>query len=226
MLEHQLREEFNRWAEAGRGDEMEQSHLPIVEPMLALIEFKPQDKVLDVGCGTGWLVRRIAPLVSAGLGGGNGCLRCHAGAGGVAERPTAQCRLRARGSGCDSLGERLLYQGPLRRVRLLLARPRARPPRNLPSALTGRLGLDSHQLLPRQSALPPMGRVVEGADPFVLRRRSGQSFSGKRDSTTVANRRIPDRSPTADVYTGRWFRDAEQMRNFKQEGALLLHARR
>jgi SAM-dependent methyltransferase len=38
----------------------------------------------------------------------------------------------------------------------------------------------------------------------------------------VAYRRIPDRSPTADAYTGRWFRDAEQMRNFKKEGALLL----
>jgi hypothetical protein len=48
--EHHLREEFNRWAEAGRGDEMEQTHLPIVEPMLALIEFKSQDRVLDVGC--------------------------------------------------------------------------------------------------------------------------------------------------------------------------------
>ena len=65
-LEHQLREEFNRWAEAGRGDEMEKTHLPIVEPMLALIEFDPRDKVLDVGCGTGWLVRRMARLVSAG----------------------------------------------------------------------------------------------------------------------------------------------------------------
>jgi SAM-dependent methyltransferase len=69
-LKHHLREEFNRWAEAGRGDEMEQTHLPIVEPMLALIEFKPHDKVLDGGWGTGWLVRRIAPLVSAGLAAG------------------------------------------------------------------------------------------------------------------------------------------------------------
>jgi len=69
-LEHQLREEFNRWAEAGRGDEMETHHLPIVEPMLALIEFKPHDKVLEVGCGTGWLIRRMATLVSAGLAAG------------------------------------------------------------------------------------------------------------------------------------------------------------
>src|SRR5271157_6138310 len=70
LREHELREEFNRWAEAGRGDAMEETHLPIVEPMLALIEFKPHDRVLDVGCGTGWLVRRMASLVSAGLAAG------------------------------------------------------------------------------------------------------------------------------------------------------------
>jgi SAM-dependent methyltransferase len=70
LLEDHFREEFNRWAEAGRGEVMEQQHLPIVEPMLALIEFNPQDKVLDVGCGTGWLAHRIAPLVSAGLAAG------------------------------------------------------------------------------------------------------------------------------------------------------------
>jgi len=34
-----LREEFNRWAEAGRGEEMEDNHLPIVVPMLKLMEF-------------------------------------------------------------------------------------------------------------------------------------------------------------------------------------------
>jgi len=31
-----------------------------------------------------------------------------------------------------------------------------------------------------------------------------------------------DRS-VAEVYTGRWFRDAEQLRAFKAEGALLIH---
>jgi len=38
----------------------------------------------------------------------------------------------------------------------------------------------------------------------------------------VSHRRIPDRSPSPEVYTGRWFRDAEQMRRFKAEGALLV----
>ena len=38
----------------------------------------------------------------------------------------------------------------------------------------------------------------------------------------VAHRRIPDKSPTPDVYQGRWFRDSEQLRLFKREGALLI----
>ena len=43
--ELKLREEFNRWAETGRGEEMEESHLPIVEPTLALMNLQPDDRV-------------------------------------------------------------------------------------------------------------------------------------------------------------------------------------
>jgi hypothetical protein len=39
----------------------------------------------------------------------------------------------------------------------------------------------------------------------------------------AAHRRIVDSTPTPEVYTGRWFRDAEQLRAFKREGALLVH---
>jgi len=42
----------------------------------------------------------------------------------------------------------------------------------------------------------------------------------------VIHQRIPDRSPTPEVYSGRWFRDAEQMRLFKAEGALLVTGRK
>src|SRR5712664_3531085 len=53
-----LREEFNRWAEAGRGAEMELDHLPITLPVLEKMRLAPTDNVLDVGCGAGWLSRR------------------------------------------------------------------------------------------------------------------------------------------------------------------------
>jgi hypothetical protein len=39
----------------------------------------------------------------------------------------------------------------------------------------------------------------------------------------VAHERIVDRSPSPEAYTGRWFSDADQLRAFKSEGALLIH---
>src|SRR5579862_8854090 len=61
-----LRDEFNRWAEAGRGEGMEQDHLPIVLPVLARMQLKPDDNVLDVGCGAGWLSSLLAEQVPEG----------------------------------------------------------------------------------------------------------------------------------------------------------------
>ncbi len=61
-----LREEFNRWAEAGRGEGMERDHLPITLPVIEKMQLSPTDNVLDVGCGTGWLSRRLAQFVPEG----------------------------------------------------------------------------------------------------------------------------------------------------------------
>jgi SAM-dependent methyltransferase len=40
----------------------------------------------------------------------------------------------------------------------------------------------------------------------------------------VAYERVVDPSPSPEEYTGRWFRDAAQLRAFKAQGALLIHA--
>ena len=64
-LEH-LRDEFNRWAEAGRGEGMEQEHLPIVLPVLDRMGIEPDDNVLDLGCGAGWLSRLLSEQLPEG----------------------------------------------------------------------------------------------------------------------------------------------------------------
>src|SRR5258708_31776428 len=64
--DHRLQQEFNRWAAAGRGDEMEGHHSDITEQTIALMDLRSADRVLDLGCGTGWASRRLARLVPEG----------------------------------------------------------------------------------------------------------------------------------------------------------------
>src|SRR5258708_29373065 len=64
--DQKLQQEFNRWAAAGRGDEMESHHSDITEQTIALMDLRSADRVLDLGCGTGWASRRLARLVPEG----------------------------------------------------------------------------------------------------------------------------------------------------------------
>ena len=66
MTDLTIRAEFNQWAAAGRGEEMEDHHLPIALPVLELMRIEPQDAILDLVCGSGWLSRRLARLVAQG----------------------------------------------------------------------------------------------------------------------------------------------------------------
>src|SRR5271165_1299441 len=64
--DERLRQEFNRWAEQGRGEEMENHHISITEQTLALMGLKPGQRVLDLGCGAGWATRLIARVIGTG----------------------------------------------------------------------------------------------------------------------------------------------------------------
>ncbi len=68
--DERLKHEFNRWADEGRGEEMERHHIPITEPVLAMMNLHTADRVLDLGCGAGWATRRLA-LACRCLGGCN-----------------------------------------------------------------------------------------------------------------------------------------------------------
>jgi arsenite methyltransferase len=61
-----LQEEFNRWAEAGEGEKMRSHHLDITEKTIRLMDLRPGERVLDLGCGSGWATRLLARLVGDG----------------------------------------------------------------------------------------------------------------------------------------------------------------
>lgn len=61
-----LQQEFNRWAEAGEGPKMEQHHLDITEKTIRLMDLRPGERILDLGCGSGWATRLLARMVGEG----------------------------------------------------------------------------------------------------------------------------------------------------------------
>ena len=64
--DEKLQLEFNRWAEAGEGEKMENHHLDITEKTLRLMDLRPGERVLDLGCGSGWATRLLSRLVGDG----------------------------------------------------------------------------------------------------------------------------------------------------------------
>ena len=67
--DERLQQEFNRWAERGEGPKMENHHLDITEKTMRRMGLRPGERVLDLGCGSGWATRLLARLVSDGPAG-------------------------------------------------------------------------------------------------------------------------------------------------------------
>jgi ubiquinone/menaquinone biosynthesis C-methylase UbiE len=61
--QQQLRAEFNQWQARGKGASMARHHRAITERAIAAMRLQPGDRVLDLGCGSGWASRLLAPHV-------------------------------------------------------------------------------------------------------------------------------------------------------------------
>ena len=62
--DEKLQQEFNRWAEQGEGPKMENHHLDITEKTMRRMDLRAGERVLDLGCGSGWATRLLARLVA------------------------------------------------------------------------------------------------------------------------------------------------------------------
>ena len=220
-----LREEFNRWAEAGRGEGMEQDHLPITLPVLEKMQLATADNVLDVGCGAGWLSRRLAKLVPQGR---------------VVGMDVSDEMIRhARRASADF--ENLMFvTGEVEEIPWE------------PNFFSDAISVESSYYWPDPAAgIREMFRVLKpGGSAWILinyyrdnphchqwgdllavkthllSAEEWSEFFRAAGFGNVQHERIADPSPTPEVYTGRWFRDATQLRAFKAEGALLVHGKK
>ncbi len=60
--EHKLAQEFDRWAHDGTDRAMERGHGRFTDVALASWDLRAEHRVVDVGCGNGWAVRRCIAL--------------------------------------------------------------------------------------------------------------------------------------------------------------------
>ncbi len=217
-----LREEFNRWAEAGRGEGMEHDHLPVVLPALALMDLQPDENVLDVGCGSGWLSRLVAQRVTTGRVVGMD----------ISDEMVRQARKASAGlehvmfvlGGADEIPWDAQFFTRVVSVESAYYWPEpAKGLREIFRVLRegGKAWIlinyyrDNPHCHQWGAKLPVPAHLLSAEEWASLFRAAGFA--------EVAHRRIPDPTPAPDVYTGRWFRDAAELTAFRAEGALLVH---
>ncbi len=227
--DEQMRREFNEWAEAGKGEEMEQHHISITQQTLALMGLKPGEKVLDLGCGAGWACRLLAQLVGGGERPGQVV--------GLDVSDEMIRRARANSTEFDNVlfvvgsalqipweenffdkmlsVESFYYYADQDRALDELFRVLA-PKGELYILIN--LYKNNHYSLRWVEELKVPVQVRSEQEYIELLRDHGYQ--------DVRAQRMPDLTPTPDEYTGRWFKDAEELRDFKRIGALLLIARK
>ena len=220
-----LREEFNRWAEAGRGDGMEQDHLPITLPVLQKMGLAAGDNVLDVGCGSGWLARRISKLVPQG-----------------------------RVVGMDVSDEmiRIARRNSIDHHNILFVTGEVAEIPWEPNFFNHAISVESAYYWPDLAAgardihrvMRPQGSAwilinyyrdnpychqwgaLLAIPTHLLSAQDWTELFRKAGFAQVSTERVADPSPSPETYTGKWFRDAAELRAFKAEGALLIRAQK
>jgi arsenite methyltransferase len=217
-----LREEFNRWAEAGRGEGMEQDHLPIVLPVLDRMHLQPDDNVLDLGCGAGWLSNLLAEQVPEGRVVGidvsdemirharrrNARLENVLSVVGEAEQIPWDAGFFTHAISVESA---YYWPDPARAAAELL--------RVLREGGSAWIVMNYYRDNPHShqwgDILTVPAHLLSAEQWAALLRDAG--FAG------VVHEQIPDPTPAPEIYSGRWFRDAAQLRAFREAGALLVH---
>src|SRR3989440_3259715 len=226
--DEKLQQEFNRWAAAGEGPKMENHHLDIAAKTIRKMELRPGERVLDLGCGSGWATRLLARLVGDGPNGFGQVVGLD-----VSDEMVRQARQASKDF------ENILYVwGSAQQIPW---------EENFFDKV---LSVESFYYYPDQDralaelfrVLAPSGRMfilinLYKDNPYSLQWvdklkvpvhvRSAAEYVDllkKHAFENVEERQIPDDTPTPDDYVTQSFHSLDDLRAFKKTGALLLMA--
>ena len=218
--EKQVRAEFNRWAEAGRGEEMAEEHAAIAAGMLAGIEFAPDDKILDIGCGSGWLCGLLSDKVPrgqvVGLDVADEMVRR------ARQRHADHPRLMFLIAGAEdipwddnffnkavSIESAYYWPDPAQAFREIF---RVLQPSGTLYLLINlyKENVYSHQW---RDKLSLNTHLLSGEEWCQLMQQAG--------FTSACHSRVPDPRAVPEGYQSKWFNNANELRQFRREGALL-----
>src|SRR5947209_613679 len=225
-----LRDEFNRWAEQGKGEEMEAHHADITHKTLQRMELRAGERVLDLGCGAGWATRILARMVGEGPEGFGQVVGLD-----ISDEMIRRARIASRdfenamfvvGSASQIPWEENFFDKVLSvesfyyypdQDRVLAELFRVMAPKGRLFILIN-LYRDNPYTLRwvEELKVPVHARSI---DEYVQLLKA-HAFE------EVEAHQIPDSTPSPQTYSGRWFKSVDELNAFKRIGALLLIARK
>jgi SAM-dependent methyltransferase len=189
--------------------------------MLAEMELRQDEVILDVGCGTGWLCRMLAKGVPQGR------------VVGLDVSDEMIRRAEASSAGIGNLGfvvgatDSIPSEAGIfsRVVSVESAYYWPNPQRGIAEIFRVlRAGGSAWILINyyRDNLYCHQWGALYAIPAHLLAAEEWAGLFRQAGFASVIHSRIPDPTPTPESYTGRWFRDADQLRRFREEGALLV----
>jgi SAM-dependent methyltransferase len=218
-----LADEFDHWADDGRGEGMAEGHAPILRVALAKMDLPAGGRFLDLGCGVGWATRLLAELVEGARVAGVDLsprmierARVHPDNGPRVDFRVADAHNLPFADGTFSrlISVESLYYYPEPRVALEEAARVVEP------------GGTAYFLLDLYEENEATHLWVERLDVPVhlLSADAWCDLLERAGFVAARHERVHDPRPVPETYEGRWFDGIEGLRSYREEGSLLLCA--